>query len=276
MKHLVRRGIESMPGSIPVWIQGSYRYLRYPRVRSRRRMQRRILARLETPGLIARGPFQGMRYIPQAFCSEVLPKIVGTYESELIPAIETICESGCDRIVDIGAAEGYYAVGMALRNPESRIVAFEINGSARHFLRNLARCNGVSDRISIEGECVVESLHEALANASRPAVICDCEGAEDALLRPDEIESLRRALILVETHDGLETASGALEGICDRLHERFSSTHDLQIITSRVRNRAELALECEALTNEEAAEAMDEGRDRAQWLFLRPRANFCP
>ena len=106
-----------MPAPLPVWIHGAFRYLRYPRVRRRRLTHRRILGRLDRPKQVSQGPFQGMRYLALAYCSEVLPKLVGTYECELIPGIEAICQAGCDRIVDIGAAEGYYAVGMALRNP---------------------------------------------------------------------------------------------------------------------------------------------------------------
>ena len=158
MKQLLRQGIDSMPAPLPVWIQGTFRYMRYPRVRRRRLTRRRILSRLDRPQQVAQGPFQGMQYVALAYCSEVLPKLVGTYECELISAIEAICQAGCDRIVDIGAAEGYYAVGMALRNPAAGIVGFEMNASARYYLRRLAQRNGVSDRISIRGECSMESL----------------------------------------------------------------------------------------------------------------------
>jgi hypothetical protein len=261
-----------MPAPLPVWIQGAFRYARYPRVRKRRRTHRRILARLDRADSVSQGPFRGMRYVAMAYCSEVLPKIVGTYESELIPAIEAICRSDCDRIVDIGAAEGYYAVGMALRNPSAEVVGFEINATARYYLRRLARRNGASDRISIRGECTVDSLRSSMEGARRPAVICDCEGAEDELLSPNRIESLRRAIILVETHDGLEVDGHILEGITRRLEERFGPTHDVEIIASRQRSRQELPDDCATLTDDEAAEVMGEGRPWAQWLLLTPRS----
>ena len=216
MKQLLRRGIDRMPAPIPLYVQDAFRFVRYPKVRRRRQMHRQILDRLERPSEVVQGPFRGMRYISVAYCSEVLPKLLGTYECELDPAIEAICRAGCDRIVDIGAAEGYYAVGMALRNPEATIIGFEMNPTARFYLRRLSRCNGVEDRIQIEGTCDTESLREALEDARLPAVICDCEGAEDGLLRPDRVESLRRALILVETHDGMETGDGVLEGVSRR------------------------------------------------------------
>lgn len=271
MRQFLRQAIECLPAPLPLWIQGAFRHLRHPRVRRRRRTHRRILGHLDSAGRVAQGPFRGMYYVDLVYGSEVLPKLVGTYEAELIPVIEAISRSGCDRIVDIGTAEGYYAVGMALRNPAAEIVGFEINPSARYYLRRLARRNGVSDRIAIRGECTVDSLCSALANSRRPAVICDCEGAEDVLLDPDRIEALRGALILVETHDGLETDGQVLEGITCRLQERFELTHDIEIIVSRPRSRDELPQDCAALTDDEAAEAMDEGRPWAQWLFLEPK-----
>jgi hypothetical protein len=269
MKQLVRHSVERLPAPLPVVLQDAFRYLRYPQVRRRRKARGLILGQLTSPELVAQGPFRGMRYISSAFHSEVLPKLVGTYECEVYPAIETICQAACDRIVDIGAAEGYYAVGMAMRNPSATVVAFEMNPSGRYYLRQLARRNGVSERVQILGTCDLDSLASSLAGARRPAVICDCEGAEDSLLRPDRVEPLAQSYILVETHDGLDTANGPLTGITDRLVQRFQSTHTIEIIGSRARSREDLAVDCR-LSSEEAVQAMDEGRPWAQWMVMTP------
>ena len=218
MKLLLRQSVERLPAPLPVVLQDAFRFLRYSDVRRRRKARGRILERLKAPDRVAQGPFREMLYIPSAFHSEVLPKLVGTYENEVYPAIEAICAAGCDRIVDIGAAEGYYAVGMALRNPDAKVIGFEMNPSARYYLRQLAERNGVSERVQILGTCEPASLALALEGASRPALICDCEGAEDFLLRPDRVEPLKRSYVLVETHDGLEVDSVPLAGITDRLH----------------------------------------------------------
>jgi hypothetical protein len=183
-----------MPAPLPAWIEGSYRFARYPEIRQRQQVHRRILSRINRSRVVLQGPFSGMSYLPRAYCSEVLPKLVGTYECELIPAIETMCRYSCDCIVDIGAAEGYYAVGMALRNPSARVVAFELSSSGRFFLHRLAALNQASHQIAIKGECTVMALRSTLADARRPALICDCEGAEDILLRPDQVEPLARSM----------------------------------------------------------------------------------
>jgi hypothetical protein len=262
MKRIFKRALESLPAPLPILAREALQPLRHPRIRRERRMRRQILAKLAEPRQVAQGPFAGMGYLPLASSHTDLPMLLGTYERELIPAIEEICAAGCDRIVDIGAAEGYYAVGMALRNPAAEVVCFEMDPSVRHYLRRLARYNGVRPRLRIAGECTVAALAAALEGADRPAVICDCEGAEDLLLDPGRVPDLRRALILVETHEGM------VIGVEQHLRARFAPTHDIQVIRSRARTRDQLPRACD-LTDEEAAAAMDEHRRRAEWMMMR-------
>lgn len=95
---------------------------------------KRLRSRIETAwqqvapkptGLIVAGPFRGMRYIEKAVCSELPPKILGTYEMELHALIESIVARRPSCIIDIGAAEGFYAVGFATRLPNCMVVAFD-------------------------------------------------------------------------------------------------------------------------------------------------------
>jgi hypothetical protein len=262
MKRILKQGIECMPAPLPVLTLESLQYFRHPRIRRDWRMRRRILGKLADPKRIAQGPFEGMGYLPLGPSRSALPMLLGTYESEISLAVEAICEARCDRIVNIGAGEGYYAVGMALRNPGARIVGFEMNPSARYYTRQLARRNGVRPRIKILGECTTTTLEAALEGAERPAVICDCEGAEDVLLDPLRVPSLRRTLILVETHEGM------IAGVNRRLHDRFTPTHEVELIPSRHRTQADLPAGC-ALNDTEAALAMDEHRRWAEWIFMR-------
>jgi hypothetical protein len=222
------------------------------------------MRRIERPVRVAQGPFRGMRYVSLAFGSVVVPKLLGTYERELIPAVEAICGSQCDRIIDIGAAEGYYAVGMAYRNPSAQVVGFETSRAARSVLRSLARRNGLERRVHVLGYCSPEALREALAGALRPAVLCDCEGEEDSLLCPERIPALQRSLILVEIHDGM------VPGLARRVIERFEGTHEIEVIDSRVRSCEDLPQGWN-LPLEEADEAMSEHRRYAQWFFMKPR-----
>jgi hypothetical protein len=264
MKQFLRRSLERLPGRLPLLTVEAVQCLRHPHIRQRKRLQRQVIRRISRPLRVAQGPFRGMHYVSLSFGSAFLPKLMGTYERELIPAVETICRAGCDRIIDIGTAEGYYAVGMAIRNPAARLIGFESSAAARSLLRGLARRNGVSGRITLQGRCTYETLQAALEGAARPAVICDCEGAEDELLRPELVPPLRGALILVETHEW------KFAGLARRVGERFAPTHKIEVIDSCARSREDLPAGLD-LPPDEADEAMYENRALAQWLFMIPR-----
>jgi hypothetical protein len=153
-------------------------------------------------GKVAAGPFAGMNYLPSAAGSELCPKLLGTYEMELWPAIMAALAIPYDLIVDAGAAEGYYAVGLAMKIPSARVISFEINEWARQLQNDLAAQNGVSSRLDIRGVCTPNELNSSLADCRRALLICDVEGAEMELLDPQAVPNLAKADILVELHDG--------------------------------------------------------------------------
>src|SRR5215208_3855790 len=86
-----------------------------------RHVRNRIFCRLlgvDTDLKVLSGIFAGMRYVRDAVGGQLYPKLLGTYELELVPVIQALNRKRVARIVDVGAAEGYYAVGLALCNPQ--------------------------------------------------------------------------------------------------------------------------------------------------------------
>jgi precorrin-6B methylase 2 len=191
------------------------------------------LTRQRTACIVQKGPFEGLRIVTDAAGSALIPKLLGIYERELHPAIEEIMSMNPALVVDIGAAEGFYAVGLARRLPGSRVIAFEMESPAREKLRQNAEANDVSAHLSIRGCCDAESLSAALAEGSPMVVICDAEGAENEVLDPEAVPALKTASILVELHDFIRP------GTTERLIERFSSTHSITTIEQTPRHRDE-------------------------------------
>lgn len=163
-----------------------------------------------------------MRYETEAVHSARLPKLLGAYERELHPALERALGRPYRRIINIGCGEGYYAVGLALRLPAAHVHAFDSEPRARELCRALAIANGVDKRVHIHAGCTVEALREAL----RPGalVLCDCEGCEVDLLRPDLLPVLAECDLLVELHDnnGLNASAHIIP--------RFRFLHALEVI----------------------------------------------
>ena len=209
---------------------------------------------------VLNGPFAGLNYTRKAAGSALAPKLIGSYERELHPIWEQILRKNYELVVDIGCAEGYYAVGLAKNLPGApRVLAFDMDSEARLLCRELSIKNGVSSRVEVLGECDVAALKRVLK--PRSLVVCDCEGAEVDLLQIDEIEALRQSDILVELHDFLRP------GVTPTLTERFASTHDIQLIDS-VHPDPSLYAELEILTPQQRETALDERAEPMQWAWM--------
>ena len=165
------------------------------------------------------GLFRGMTYLDHVTEGALMPRLLGTYESELHPHFTAIAQPGLDVIIDVGCAEGYYAVGLARLCPDVAIHAHDIDERARRSCAELARRNGVTERVRIGGKFNPEDF-QAFAG-KRALVLVDAEGAETDILDPARGPALAGMSIIVETHDIFRPGSEAL------LTSRFSPTHDI-------------------------------------------------
>lgn len=230
------------------------------------------LVRWNAANEVLSGPFAGTKLsLSPLSRRHLLSYLLGTQELELWGVIERILARGYANILNIGAADGYYAVGFARRLPDASITAFEALAEYHPALEYAARLNGVADRLTLRGLCDSASLKRELGGARGPTLIfADIEGAEADLLDPETVDELCRADMLVETHDDLR------RGCTELLIRRFEQTHDIERICSRPRaltnfpSRQLPALaKCMPAT---AVELMSERRRGTQeWLYLQVR-----
>ena len=164
------------------------------------------------------GPFAGMEYLDHAAEGALVPRLFGTYESELHPHFAAILAKGLDCLIDVGCAEGYYAVGFARIAPGLTVYAHDIDAAAQAECAALAAKNGVAERVIVGGE--FKPADFAAFEGRRTLVLVDAEGAEVDILQP--VPALAGMHIVVETHDLYRP--GALK----TLTERFTPTHDIQ------------------------------------------------
>ena len=172
--------------------------------------------------VVLQGPLRGLDFLPESAEGCHVAKLLGCYEQPLQPHIEAAIGAGYGVVLNIGCAEGYYAVGLARRMPGARMLAFDIDPVARKVCAELARKNGVEGRVEI-GERFSPSDFAAYAG-QRALVLCDIEGAERTLLDPVAAPALRGMDLIVESHDCLQA------GITQELIDRFRPTHDVMVV----------------------------------------------
>lgn len=162
------------------------------------------------------GPFKGMLYT-ESTEGCFLPRLLGCYEAEIHKDINNAIETDYSDIIDIGCAEGFYAVGMARRMRNATIYAHDINPIAQIACRKLAELNNVSPQIKIGGLFQGEDFENF--STKRTLLICDIEGAEFELLQPEIYPALKKIDIIVEVHECLR------EGLIALVENRFGDSH---------------------------------------------------
>jgi len=211
------------------------------------------------------GPFKGMICIRDAEEGCLVPKLLGCYEEELVPAVEGFIQRGFDRFIDVGCASGYWLAGVALRMPRAEVFGFDIDRDALARCSELLALNKVQSRVRLLGLCTPVELERLIAG--RTLLFMDCDGPEYELLDPHLAPALRRADIIVECHDHINPR------ISSTLQGRFKETHLIQSISSRTREPStERYPGLRALPRAHWAEALNERRPCVQkWLIMRSR-----
>jgi hypothetical protein len=210
-----------------------------------------------------------MRYLEgvERTSGDLIAKVAGTYEAELHTALAGWLQTDISLVVNVGCADGYYAVGLARALPEVEVLAYDIDPPARIRCNEMAQINDVAERVSVEGECLPETL--AALPRSRVALVCDCEGCEKTLLDPALAPTLSGWRLIVELHDFLDAT------ITDTITARFSQTHEIEIIPSLPAQSTDLP-EFAFMTPRQRRAVLTERPVPMSWAHMRPRQMSSP
>jgi hypothetical protein len=227
----------------------------------------RAIAWRAARGMVASGPFAGLRLAPHPF----LPHLLGTYERELHGALDTLARRAWRTVVNVGGGNGFYIAGLGRRIADAQLIVFELTAEARAVIAETVERNGLSARTTILGAAEPANLAEACASGDGLLVVMDVEGAERELADPVRVPGLRKATLLIETHDLL------VPGCRDAITARFGGTHAITAIATQPRTLddfpAALAPSLRRWMPSRCVEAVQEWRGGPQeWLLFEPRA----
>lgn len=230
----------------------------------------KLASKLFVNKTVLHGPFKGMKYPGlRSKSSALYPKLLGTYEQELSTSIETFITKNYAQLLDIGCAEGYYAVGMALRLPNLKVYAYDIDPEARKLTSEMATLNGVENRVKVESSCTTDTLKQ-FDFSKKTLIICDAEGYEKQLFTKECLDNLKTVDLLIETHDFIDIS------ISSTLESLFSSSHQLHIIQSLgdvIKAKTYKVPELEGQNLELRYRMLEEGRRFVdEWLLLRAKS----
>lgn len=220
-------------------------------------------------GTVQAGPFAGLRMIRPTHDTffGLSCRLLGTMENQLHAPLEDALARPLAGLINVGASDGFYALGMLKRRPDLRAIVFEADPAYSETLRANAALNGLADRIENRGYGDRAAIGAAIAEFGGGLVhmVVDCEGGEMEILDPAECPALRQAEIVVETHDFIDRS------ITPTLRARFAKTHQIVEIGEGVRPVSPHPA-IAAMPEIDRLLAMYESRPEAMtWLWMRPR-----
>lgn len=218
---------------------------------------------------IKAGFAKGMHYVSTVpWTRLVVNRLVGTYEMELLPFFQSFDKKTPSTIFDIGAAEGYYAVGSLVRWQTAQVYAWEMDADARDIMKTLATKNQVEERLQIKETCTTHQLQTALNNLSPELIIMDIEGEEINLCIAEVLQNSRQSSWVIECHSA---------EIVNTLRQRFHKTHEVEIVNNRILSYDDVKIKLPWLYTffpQDRWRIVREGRVIATpWLIATPKSS---
>jgi hypothetical protein len=172
-------------------------------------------------GYVATGPFKDMKLSKSSWLPglDLGSMCLGLYERGLLDSIvEEFNNSGRQLFIDIGAADGYYAIGLLNAQLVSKAICFELRTISQESIINNWKVNNEPGSIEVYGD-VLKNFDKIYHSENQNAVILiDIEGVEFELFKQIDLKYLQNAVIYIEIHNWVDNF--------DKEYEEFLITAD--------------------------------------------------
>lgn len=180
---------------------------------------------LHSHNRVLSGPFKGMHILPDIAWGDgdIATRLLGSYEQELHGTLYRFSQRCYEAIVNVGCAEGFYAIGLKRIFADLPVYAFDSSQRAQRICALAATANSVE--LQLHGACTPLAVEELGLVHRRMLWFIDCEGAERELVTESALSyALRLADLIIECHDFVHV------GLTQVLLERLCRTHSCLIV----------------------------------------------
>lgn len=214
------------------------------------------------------GVFRGMRLGPESTWNRMDQggMILGIYEQEVIA---TLNQNKGRILINLGAGDGFYAIGAVKSGLFEESIAFEMHPESQSLIVDNAKLNGI-EKISIYGLATKNfwvSLKINPDDLEKTVVISDIEGDEFEIFDETTFSYFGKSVLIIEIHDWVENGLQKIQTLIDASR----STHDYKILTTGARNPSEFG-ELADLSDNERWLLCSEGRPLLmKWFLFEPK-----
>lgn len=237
-------------------------------------IRREVLGRRiyeESSGKVLYGYFKNLKIVSYRWGARDLGSIIlGEYERNIVEYINKV-ESNYTIFVDVGAADGLYAVGLLHNRKMKKSICFESSADGRASIELNAKANRVQQSISIRktatGQFARDLSDEFGDELQNCLILIDIEGGEFDLLTSENLQILRNSVVIVELHK----EAGDYESKLSKLYLNAKKFHEIRMLHRTGANPFEFK-ELESWPDEDRQIIFSEGRRYSMtWVALHPR-----
>ncbi|WP_185973717.1 FkbM family methyltransferase [Ferrovibrio terrae] len=237
-------------------------------VHARRNLSERI--RLHYANTIGHGPFKGLKLVEDAHwgSADLGGMILGLYEQEILNELAGLGRKPRS-FIDLGAADGYYGLGVLAGELFEKSYCFEITEKGREVIARNTELNGLQDRVTILGEAKPDFFKEIAADDLEDALLLvDVEGAEFDIINAETFKAFAKSTVIIEVHEWYPDIQDKLQ----RLLQQSAATHVARRFSTGARDLSGFP-ELKVITDNERWLLCSEGRPYLMsWYRFDPRA----
>ena len=184
------------------------------------------------------GPFKGIKIEKDKWWGNLdsASQCLGLYELEILNYLKKYKfdkNKKFDTFIDIGAADGYYAIGMLYSGLTSQSVCFEISPKGREVIQKNWENNGSKGKLKIYGKATpkkILNLSDTLFENT--LILIDIEGNEFDLLDKDVLYKIKNCIIIIEIHNWINDFNLKYEKFLNMAYKNF----DISVFKHAQRN----------------------------------------
>lgn len=221
-------------------------------------------------GVIKYGPFSGLRLSKNPWWgkSDLGSMCLGIYEEEILKFLFSDQLNDRKTLIDIGAADGYYAIGLLKSKRINKAICYEISNDGQETILSNWKLNEEPGEIEINGDVFDDFINKNKStDFSQCITIIDIEGAEFLFLSKQILEFIKNSYVLIEIHNWIPDFMNKYSSFLKDANEFF----DIDILDRSERNTFKFE-ELRSFTDDNRLLITSEARPCVmRFLILKPK-----
>ncbi|MDA8665859.1 hypothetical protein N9L52_07695 [Litoricolaceae bacterium] len=225
----------------------------------------------KTKGKVYSGEYQGMELSEKKSWDQydLASLLLGSYELHIQKVLVKLC-GGNKVFIDIGAGDGFHAIGLARSGAVTKSICFETSRNGQKIIAENAVRNNVAPMVEIHGiatENNVIEVVQALSKNDTAVMLIDIEGGEYELVNNKLLCAMRNHHLVIELHEFYSDQRRKSKLLIENLGKHF----EIEILESEALNPNNYSILDDMDDNKKWIAFSESRPSKMRWIVASPK-----